>query len=195
MSARNWSDEDKARLASVWNEPGSLKMLAAKYFPGRTAEGLKSVGVRLGLPSTRGRLKYHRPLAPGAKSIREALETNDSLTCYEIEIIAGTVTLQTVQKNLRHWLEAGEVHIVGWRRRSHDGQWSAAYRLGRGENVPKPARKTQVQVNRDQYARNVGMRKKTNPFLVCAGLVQIPVGTVGRVYRQSMSINNEEHAA
>lgn len=194
MRAPNWSDKERALLELVWNEPGSLKMLAAKYFPGRTSEGLKSAGIRLGLPASRGRLKYHRPLAPGAQSVREALESNDSLTCYEIEIIAGTVTLQTVQKNLKQWLEAGEVHIVGWRRRSHDGQWSAAYRLGRGENVPKPARKTQVQVNRDQYARNVGMRKKTNPFLVCAGLVAPPPSASGRIIRQDMASERTEAA-
>lgn len=191
MGAPNWTEEEKILLGKVWLEPGSLKLLAAKYFPARTSDGLKMMGVRLGLPSTRGRLKYHRRPGACAIKVRQALEQNDSLTCYEIEaLLGGSVTLQTVQDYAKRWFLAGETHIAGWRRRSPDGQWSAAYKLGKGVNEDRPAAKSGNQVNRERYARSVGCKKTTNPFLVAAGLVEAPKCSNGRVYAQPMEIDD-----
>jgi hypothetical protein len=194
---RNWTPEEKARLVDVWNEPCSLKALAAQYFPGRSPEGLKAMGKRLELPSNRKkRLQYRLAPAPGEILVRKALEHNSSLTCYEIEIIIGSVTIQTIQEYVKRWFEAGELHIVDWRRRSNDGHWSAAYKLGKGVNVPRPAPKPAAKVSRERYARQIGrMKKNSNPFLAAAGFVQAPAGARGRVYKQAMNINDEETEA
>lgn len=190
-----WTPEEKARLIDVWNEPGSLKAIAAQHFPGRSFESLKAMGRNLDLPANRKeRLQYRLPPAAGEILVRKALEHNESLTCYEMEIIIGSVTIQTVQEYVKRWFEAGELHIVGWRRRSNDGQWSAAYKIGKGDNVPKPAPKPLAKVSRESYARQVGGLKKTsNPFLVAAGLVEAPKDGKGRVYKQSMEVDEWIH--
>ncbi|MEX3933304.1 hypothetical protein AB4Y32_16125 [Paraburkholderia phymatum] len=179
MFTRVWIEEEDERLKRVWGEKGSLKILAAKHFPGRTGKGIADRARRIGLPTKRGNLG-HGQVSYCAMQMRKAIEENGPLTCYELESAAG-VKMARAQEIVREWLENGECHVVDWRRRSSDGQWSAAYALGNGENIPKPARKSIASVKRDWYARRHGKKRTPNPFAAAAGLVTIPQGQQGRV--------------
>lgn len=187
MFTRAWTDEEDELLKRVWGEKGSLKMLAAAYFPDRTGKALADRAPRIGLPTKRGNLG-HGQVSFCAIQIKRAIEENGALTCYELEKAAG-VQLPRAQEIVRGWLEKGECHIVDWRRRSSDGPWSAAYALGKGENVPKPARKSGALVKREYLARRYGKKRTPNPFAVAAGLVQAPPAQTGRVFKQEMEVD------
>lgn len=78
----------------------------------------------------------------------------------------------------------GEVYIVSWRWPEDMGRAEAVWALGNQPNAPEPAG--------EQRAPKLSAPRRTNPFLVAAGAITAPPAATGRIYRQSMSIREDE---
>ncbi len=82
-------------------------------------------------------------------------------------------------------LHRSEVYIAGWRWPEGKGKPEAEWAIGDKPDAPQPMG---VQRARRQRVRRI------DPFATAAGLVAAPVGCRGRVYAQSMDIDDERAA-
>jgi hypothetical protein len=64
--------------------------------------------------------------------------------------------------------------------------------LGNEMDEPKPQPKSMTQACREWRQRQRIAQGRMNPFASIAGLVSIPEGQRGRVFQQSMSIEDDE---
>lgn len=77
-----------------------------------------------------------------------------------------------------------ELYVADWRPPVTRGHWKQIWAYGNEKDVERP------------FKRRVrDPEPPPNPFLAAAGLVQIPVGAPGRVYKQAMNMDEEEQAA
>lgn len=131
-------------------------------------------------------LGLKRPPAPKAKPAWELLRVMlEQQPMSQVEIAAAMgFSRNRACEILRTNRES--VYIVDWRWPASLGRAEALWALGNAPDAPEPMGA--------QRARR-GAVRRANPFLAAAGLVQAPVGRPGRIYKQSMSINDQEQAA
>jgi len=110
----------------------------------------------------------------------KALLQKERLTIYELGDRLG-VTQQCVCEMIDR--RRVDLFIADWRPPAGKGHWSKVWAYGREPDAAPP------------FKRAVRGMKAINPFGPAAGLVTAPAGTPGRIYRQDMSINDEELAA
>ncbi|AXK61493.1 hypothetical protein CN645_30470 [Burkholderia sp. IDO3] len=82
-----------------------------------------------------------------------------------------------------------EVYISDWIPPVGKAQWRPIWSYGKQPDMPCPGS------IKSAAARAASTAQRRNPFLAAAGLVTIPTGVRGRIFRQSMDINDEELAA
>ncbi|WP_407971408.1 hypothetical protein ACJ51O_07865 [Burkholderia pyrrocinia] len=123
--------------------------------------------------------------APAWDRMRAILE-QEQLSVRELVKRCG-VSQQRVSELLT--IHRAEVHIVDWIPPEGRAQWRPVWAVGTGPDVPCPA------AIKSDAARGARSAMKRNPFLTAAGLVTIPAGERGRVFQQSMDVNDEELAA
>ncbi len=76
-----------------------------------------------------------------------------------------------------------EVHIAGWEPPESKGRWERRWAYGDEPDAAAP------------FVRHTAAAKTAranNPFMAAAGMVPVPVGQPGRVFKQDMSIRDDE---
>jgi len=101
---------------------------------------------------------------------RSRQELADALNCSRANI------QQTLATMRGHW------HVAGWRPTNHYSVMTPLIGIGAGSDAPYPRKARQAP-------------RRSNPFLVAAGLVCAPQGAPGRVFRQATNAEDEEVAA
>ncbi|WP_176114291.1 hypothetical protein [Burkholderia cepacia] len=122
--------------------------------------------------------------APAWARMRAILET-EQLSVRDLVKRLG-VSQQRVSELLTN--HRAEVHIVDWIPPVGRARWRPVWAVGNTPDVPCPGA---AKAEADREARSA----KRNPFLTAAGLVTIPAGKRGRIFRQSMDVDVEELAA
>ncbi|WP_027815181.1 hypothetical protein [Paraburkholderia bannensis] len=123
-----------------------------------------------------------RTIRPAWERVRAMLE-QEPMTQVEIASAMGfsrTRACEILKLNRE------SVHIVAWRWPEAFGRAEALWALVSAPDAPEPMGAKRLRR---------GALRRANPFLAAAGLVQAPAGRPGRVYKQSMSVNDEEQAA
>lgn len=132
-------------------------------------------------------LKLRRPIVKAMPSwlhLREILEIV-VMSSNEIAAEMG-VTADRVRKLISE--HRAEVHIKSWRWSDDRMSIAALWTLGDGPDAPKP-----MGLRR---WRDMNKRRRPNPFLAAAGLVQAPTNeATGRVYKQAMEVEDDEVTA
>lgn len=135
-------------------------------------------------------LKLRRPIwnerpQPGWERMCDLLKI-ENLTLREVADQLGITKTRAYQIANAH---VGEMYIIDWRPPVAKGQWSAIWAIGNEEDALRPFKR---------WSAAAIAERERNPFVVAAGLVDVPGvtrGIQGRTYTQSMSIRDEEEAA
>lgn len=179
MSYRTtWSDQEIADLRRIHASRHSYKSML-HLWPGRTYDGVVNMAARLKLGP--------RPcLSHDYSAILVAMLAelaNGDFTGCQLAAIIGCHREnpgRILRKNIKD--KVPQVHIVNWVRSRPGGCYIEVWRLGKGKNAPKPARKTADEYRAMRRMRNQSKSKQVNPFLIAAGLAEAPTGQPGRVY-------------
>jgi hypothetical protein len=101
----------------------------------------------------------------------------------------------TAHKYLTIKHDAKQIHIADWSRKSPSAKPSPVWRLGPGEDAPHPGRLTNTAKERKYRREDVQRRVQAgetvrgiNPFATAMGIAEVPKGQTGRVYKQSMDV-------
>lgn len=191
-----WTAEQDEHLRKVWKSGGRIKSHLSE-FPGHSLAAINTRAHDLGL-GRRGKHGFGEDPASW-KVITKQLQAGDS-TCTRLAEDAG-MHQSTVYAYLSKKHAAGEVHIVGWQRLVQGAKSVPVYRFGPGIDKPRQvlqnAQKEKKYRQADLHKRVIaGETVRTiNPFASAAGLVVAPKGQIGRIYRQSMSVDDDREAA
>jgi hypothetical protein len=176
MRAKNdWLMSEIKLLHEVYATAGSCAELMA-MFPRHTPGSVRRMASSEGLS---------RPLAgvtktrPGLERMISLLKEVGPLTSREMGKRLG-IKYRAVE-NLKGMYREN-FRIAGWEPPPHMGKWSPKWGLANG--LPD-ALKPFVP----KGTKTGGGRKKPNPFAAAAGLAIVPTGQPGRVYQQSMDVD------
>ncbi|AQQ20203.1 hypothetical protein [Burkholderia cenocepacia] len=178
-----WTTAEARLLARLYPSPIPAKALYAA-FPRHSRKSVQTFATRV-LKIKRARRDYRARATPAWDRMRAILE-RERLSVRELVKRCG-VSQQRVSELLT--IHRTEVQIVDWIPPEGRAQWRAVWAVGTGPDVPCPA------AIKTEAARAARHAMKRNPFLAAAGLVTIPAGERGRVFRQPMDVDNEELAA
>jgi hypothetical protein len=179
---RSWTTEEDAILREIWETPCRIKD-GMNRLPRRSYEAAKIRAERLGLskkaPAERGTTGWL------FRSIKTVLANGVCMSMKEIAEATGAdrSSVRTVMQN--HHGKA--FRVAEWER--IDANHSVMkWAIGTGPDAPKPAAKTSREYWKGYRDRKRIQRGFVNPFATAAGLVQAPNGQTGRVYKQSMDV-------
>jgi hypothetical protein len=191
MGGPTWSDEEKAILQRIYDGDTTI-IESAHLLPRRSLRAIRQRISETGLEPRGGKSRSHFRWVEIA--VFEALRQHGPLHCHQIASLIGASSDHVRAYAYKaHGLQ--QTHISGWCRLYDRGSNTPIWALGHGEDAPKPAKQTRAEKYRKDSVRRKAQRGTLNPFLAAAGLVQAPASAPGRVYKQSMSINDEEVAA
>lgn len=188
-----WTPEQDALLRDIWANGGPIK-LHAHQFPSHTVGAIVGHAYLMGLGKRPDRNRGMEPI--GWKLMKQELKNADR-ACQEIAALTK-VHKSGISKHMAAHHKAGDVHICGWKRLKASGKYVPVYRLGAGADAPKPPPLTNIVKNRKyRDARRIkdllaGEPVDYNPFAIAAGAITAPPAATGRVYRQSMSIREDD---
>lgn len=78
------------------------------------------------------------------------------------------------------------VRIAGWEPPAHMGKWAPKWGIANGlPDAQKPFSPKGTKTGRKRHA---------NPFAAASGLVAVPTGQAGRIFKQSMDIGEWDHS-
>ena len=181
-----WSPEEDSVLLEIYSNQRAVKHQLSRL-PGRSYPAVKARAARLKLdhkkPITDGSLSWIKP------AIIAALSKSGSMTVADLERVTGA-TRAGMKPVIRRW-RGVDWHIAGWERVGVHG-WLPMWALGNEMDEPKPQPKSMTQACREWRQRQRIAQGRTNPFASIAGFVSIPEGQRGRVFQQSMSIEDDE---
>lgn len=171
----DWTAEQEQLLRDIWPTGESIKRhikaLGDRSYTTIISHAKKTLKLPPRPKTARGRLAYAWPL------IKAELESGPGTAP---ELIARTgLSMAPVCHRLREANPGpdGEIHIIGWRKKSHGGKPTAVYAIGPGENAPIPAPLTTAEKWVKKKTRNAGA---ANPFSVAAGFVPVRSTIPGR---------------
>ncbi|MGX6999886.1 hypothetical protein [Caballeronia sp. KNU42] len=188
-----WTPEQDALLRDIWVNGGPIK-LHAHQFPSHTVGAIVGHAYLMGLGKRPNRRRGIESVC--WKLMRQELKNADR-ACIELAELVN-LNRSGVSKHMAARHEAKEVHICKWKRLKASGKHVPVYRLGAGVDAPKPPPMSNAIKNRKyRDARRVrdlllGEPVDYNPFAIAAGAITAPSAATGRIYRQSMSMKDDE---
>jgi hypothetical protein len=181
-----WSGEEDAILAEIYAGNGSIKSQMHRL-PGRTYISAKSRAERL-------HLDHKAPITDGSLSWIKAaalIELQKGIPLSDATLSRITGATRAGLKPILKRMHGNGIRVAGWER-SGAYSWLPQFAIGNEPDVPKPAPKDRLQALREFRERQRIAKGRINPFSAMTGLIAAPTGQPGRVYRQSMSIRDEE---
>ncbi|WP_133254664.1 hypothetical protein [Paraburkholderia unamae] len=144
-------------------------------FPRHTPHSVRRMAQSEGLARPRSGVVKFRP---GRDRLLKLLKKESHLTAHEIGARLG-LTYRGAQNITLEY--RADLRIVGWLPPPNKGKWAAQWALANGmPDVPKPFL---------PKGTKTGGNKRANPFAAAAGMVVVPSGETGRVFVQSMDVD------
>lgn len=178
MKPNTWTPEQEQLLRDIWPTGESIKRhikaLGDRPYSTIMSHGKKVLNLGSRPKTARGRIAYAWP------AIKAELEKFPGTAP---ELIKRTgLTMAPVCGHLSGANPGpdGEIHIIGWRKRTTGGKPTAIYAIGPGENAPMPVPFTNAEKwQHRRVRRGIGR----DPFALAKGAVCAPRGGHGRVIR------------
>lgn len=188
LDERAWTKDEDDRLRRAWDEPGPLKW-KLNQFPGRTWPALCNRGKFLGLKRRTHKRVIGMKTAWVEEVLINTLQNADALTVKELSVLTGASVSQ-VYKLLSDG-HGKKYRIAEWTRTRFTGcgGWWPKWELGSAPDASKPANRTNAQRNASVRSKRRIKQLQNNPFLVAAGLIEAPKHGKGRVFQQSMDVD------
>ncbi|WP_155122377.1 hypothetical protein [Burkholderia ubonensis] len=192
-----WTPEQDTELREIWKTNKRIKA-NMDLFGDHTYAAIMTRAYELGLGR---RPACQRGQSPIAWTLIERELRKQPANRYRLSDVLK-LHPATAHKELNAKRDAGLVHICRWERRSKTSAHVPVYALGPGLDVPKPAALTANEKQRRSRTHEKQQRllggtpvKGINPFLTAVGLTVVPDGPRGRVFKQDMSIRDDEDLA
>lgn len=178
-----WKVSEERVLRDKWAAGWSLNEIAA-LMPGRSIGALRS---------HRDRLKLHRAPEIGTERpsrmwslIVSALKLKPGMSTSEIVAAAGCSKASAVQ--LIKANHGKGLYVMDWRETTRKP--AALWAVGNLPDAPYPIVPVAQRIG---FRKAAQLRREVNPFATAMGLAAAPaVAQPGRVYRQSMSVTDDE---
>ena len=187
MGAKHWTKEEEDKLREIYASGRTIKE-CADMIPGRTIEAMRAHCWDLGFAPRGSASRSHYRWVE--RAIIRVLSEGAPLTVIELAQATGAsyhrIRFTMYEGHGTKW------HIAGYTRVYARGSQSPKWTLGAGEDAPKPGTITKEEYNRRARERMKLKSGKINPFLVAAAAVAPKQTTVGRVYRQDMTIRSRD---
>lgn len=169
----DWLTPQKAMATQMYEAGAPLREIAGAV--GRSEDSIRRAV---------GRWKLHRPEGHIGVETREnlvwpriksALAGSTGMTVSDMCRVTGCFKSVVLRAIAEH---RAEIHVARWQPTSRKP--AAVWALGSGVDAVNVARKPNKAP------------RKVNPWLVASGLVVAPAGETGRIFKQSMSVKDDE---